>query len=129
MEKFKLEIDKKQFVDTGILFAIVAIGLGMYNGRNFWFIIAIAILGGAMLFPGLLKPLAWLWFGFSKLLGWASSRIVLFVVFWGLVLPMGMIRKFLKKDIFRLLQFKKKSDSVFIERNHQFSADDLKHMF
>jgi hypothetical protein len=112
-----------------ILFGVISIILGLYTANKFWFFIAIGILLVTLLIPILLKPLAFLWFGFSKALGWLTSRIVLFVIFWGMVTPMGLIRKLMGKDSMRLCQFKKNDKSAFTERNHEFTASDLKYPF
>ena len=124
-----LKVTDIQIRETGILFGVIAVFLGLYTTNQFWFFIAIGILLVTLMIPILLKPLALLWFGFSKALGWVTSRIVLFVIFWGLVAPMGLIRKALGKDSMRLRQFKKGGKSAFTERNHEFTASDLNYPF
>lgn len=124
-----LKVSDIQIRETGILFGAISVFLGLYTTDQFWFFIAIGILLVTLLIPILLKPLAILWFGFSKALGWMTSRIVLFAIFWGLVAPMGLIRKALGKDSMRLHQFKKGGNSAYTERNHEFMASDLKYPF
>ena len=124
-----LKVSDIQIRETGILFGVISIFLGLYSADKFWFIIAIGILLVTLLIPMLLKPLAFLWFGFSKAFGWVTSRIVLFVIFWGLVTPMGLIRKVMGEDSMRLRQFKKNGKSAFTDRNHEFTASDLKYPF
>ena len=82
----RLKVSDSQTRDTGILFGVISVFLGLYSPYKFWFFIAIGILLITLLIPILLKPLAFLWFGFSKLLGWVMSRIVLFVIFYGFLL-------------------------------------------
>jgi len=129
INKKALNVSDIQIRETGILFGAISVFLGMYTTDIFWFFIAIGILLITLLIPILLKPLAFLWFGFSKALGWVTSRIVLFVIFWGLVTPMGLIRKAMGIDSMRLRQFKKGGKSAFTERNHEFMASDLKYPF
>lgn len=124
-----IKISDIQIRETGIVFGLVTILIGLYSADKFWFFAAIGILLVTLLIPSLLKPLAWVWFGFSKMLGWVTSRIVLLVLFWGLVTPIGLIRKVFGKDPLRLRQFKKGDNSAFVERNHEFSAADLKYPF
>jgi len=124
-----IKISDIQIRETGILFGIVLIVIGLYSADKFWFFTAIGILLVTLLIPSLIKPLAWVWFGFSKVLGWVTSRIVLLVIFWGLVTPIGLIRRAFGKDPLRLRQFKKGDNSAFVERNHEFSAADLKYPF
>ena len=124
-----LKVTDIQIRETGILFGVISVFLGLYTTNQFWFILAVGVLLVTLLIPILLKPFAFFWFGFSKALGWVTSRIVLFVIFWGLVTPMGLIRKMMVKDSMRLRQFKKGGKSAFTERNHAFTASDLKYPF
>jgi len=124
-----IKISDIQIRETGILFGLVSILIGLYSADKFWFFAAIGILMVTLLIPSLLKPLALVWFGFSKMLGWVTARVVLLVIFWGLVTPIGLIRRAFGKDPLRLRQFKKGDNSVFVERNHEFSASDLKYPF
>lgn len=124
-----LKISKNQIIETGILFGIISIILGLYTTDKFWLFIAIGVLFVTLLIPSLLKPLAFLWFGLSKGLGWVTSGFVLLVIFWLLVTPIGLIRRVLGKDTLRLRQFKKNVNSAFVERNHEFSLTDLKFPF
>lgn len=125
----KVKISDKRTIETGIVFGLIALFTGLYTTDKGWFIGAAGILLVALLFPLLLKPLAWLWFRFSTGLGWLTSRIVLFIIFWILVTPMGLIRRWLGKDSLRVHQFKKGKVSAFVDRNHEFTATDLKYPF
>lgn len=124
-----LKVSDIQIRETGVLFGVISVFLGLYTADKYWFFVAIGILLVTLLIPILLKPLAFLWFGFSKALGWVTSRIVLFVIFFLLVAPMGLIRKAMGKDTMRIRQFKKGAKSAFTERNHEFTASDLKYPF
>ena len=129
IEKNVLKVSDIQIRETGILFGAVCVILGLYTSDQYWFFIAIGVLLVTLLIPIFLKPLAFLWFGFSKALGWVTSRIVLFLIFWGLVTPVGLIRKVMGRDSMRLRQFKRGSSSAFTERKHEFTASDLKYPF
>jgi uncharacterized membrane protein len=124
-----LKVSGIQIRETGILFGVISVFLGLYTDDKYWFFVAIGILLVTLLIPILLKPLAVFWFGFSKALGWVTSRIVLFVIFFLLVVPMGLIRKAMGKDTMRIRQFKIGGKSAFTERNHEFTASDLKYPF
>lgn len=125
----KPDINKKQITETGIVFALIAVLVNLYTTSEVWLFIAVGFLVLSLLMPAVLKPLAWLWFGLAKVLSWVSSRIVLFLVFWLIVVPAGLFRKMAGKDSLRLLQFKKGDESVFEQQDHTFSDKDLKHPF
>jgi len=124
-----IKISDIQIRETGILFGLVLILIGLYSADKFWFFAASGVLLVTLLIPSLLKPLAWAWFGFSKMLGWVTSRVLLLVIFLGLVTPIGLIRRVFGKDPLRLRQFKNGDKSAIVERNHEFSSSDLKYPF
>lgn len=123
------QISEKQSVETGIVFSLIAIIIGYYAHENAFYLVAVSFLLVSLLIPVLLKPLAFVWFGLSKALGWVTSRILLFIIFYSVVTPMGLIRKLLGKDSLQLRQFGKGKSSVYTDRQHEFSASDLDYPF
>jgi hypothetical protein len=124
-----LKVTDIQIKETGILFGLIGIVSGLYSSEEIWFFLAAGILVITLVIPVFLKPLALIWFGFSKGLGWVTSRILLLVVFLVLVTPMGMVRRFIGRDSLQLHKFKKGKKSSFIERNHEYAALDFKYPF
>ena len=119
-------ITLKEFSDTGmamtllsLLFANWFLKISMLNN------IAVLFLILTMTFPKLLKPIAFLWFGLSHTLGSVVSKILLSIIFFILVTPIGKIVNLFRKDPIMLHQFKKSTVSVFKTRNHKFEANDL----
>ena len=90
---------------------------------------AMLLLLAGMVVPVSMKPLAWIWFGLSHLLGQVMSRILFGIVYLLLVLPVGLIRRLLGKDALRLKLWKRSDSSCFVERAHVFSAEDLKNLY
>ena len=62
----------------------------------------------------ILTPLNLLWFKFGVLLGRISSPIIMALIFFGVVTPIGLVMKFFKKDLLKLKRNNKKS--YWIER-------------
>ena len=65
-----------------------------------WWIIAVAgcLVGPALLFP---KSLLWPykgWMAVGHVLGWINTRIILGVVFYVIITPIGILRSWLGKD-------------------------------
>ena len=69
------------------------------------------------------EKIAWLWLKLGEGLGWMNSRILLSIIFFLILTPMALLRRLFSKDE---LQLKKAENSTFHERNHTFSAKDLK---
>jgi hypothetical protein len=78
-----------------------------------------------MIVPKLFTPFAILWFGISKILGNITSKIILTIIFYVIVFPIGMLRKTMGKDSLQLKKFKKSDGSVFKERAYTYKAEDL----
>jgi hypothetical protein len=82
-----------------------------------------------MVWPAAFKPLAGVWFGLSHLMGNVVSKILLTVVFFLLVTPIGLIRRWAKADSLQLLRWKKADGSVFVERQGAITGKDLENPY
>lgn len=69
----------------------------------------------ACLFPVALRPLNWVWFQFGLLLHKVVNPIVMALLFFGTVLPTGLIMRALGKDPMRL-KWQPDANSYWIER-------------
>jgi uncharacterized membrane protein YgdD (TMEM256/DUF423 family) len=78
-----------------------------------------------MTLPQVYKPIAVFWLGLSDLLGSVVSRILLSIVFFGVVTPIGIFRRLLGRDSLKLRAFKASKESVMLERNHTFVGRDI----
>ena len=87
--------------------------------------IAIVALVVDMTFPQFYRPVAVLWLGLSHLLGTVVSKILLTLVFFGVVTPIGLARKLLGIDSLKLKDFKSCENSVMVIRNHIFTGKDI----
>src|SRR6516162_8710049 len=87
--------------------------------------LAIAALVVDMTFPQFYRPVAVLWLGLSHLLGTVVSKILLTLVFFGVVTPIGLARKVLGFDSLKLKNFKSGENSVMVIRNHIFTGKDI----
>ena len=127
MRTEKITLD--QCKDTGLALILIAL-LIVWAHRSFSLVApAIVVLILTMAAPKLLSPLARLWFGLSHYLGQAASTILLSIVFFGVVTPIGLIRKFSGKDAMGLGQWRAGRQSTLIQRDHTFTAADLEKPF
>ncbi|TAN02047.1 MAG: hypothetical protein EPN39_00655 [Chitinophagaceae bacterium] len=122
-------ITKKQTTEFGQVTVLVSLCLGLYFKDTYFEIAGLALLLMTMVIPVIFYPFAIIWFGFSKLLGEISSILMMSLVFFIIVTPIGLIRKFTGKDILRLKQFKKGDQSVLIDRNHKYDKADILNIF
>jgi len=119
----------KQCVETGIVVSIVFVFAGIYLHRTEYMYLAIGAQFINLLVPRFYHPIAIIWFGFSKLIGAVTSKVILAAVFFLIVTPVGLIRRMQKKDRLHIRKFKKGKQSVFLARNHVYDASDLKNTF
>ena len=87
--------------------------------------VAVGILVVGLLFPTWLLPLATLWFAIGRGLSVVFSIIILTLLFYLLITPVGLFRRMLGYDMLRVKQWKKSTTSVFIKRDHTFRSSDI----
>lgn len=122
-------ITVEQAKETGQAVVLVAL-LASYFGQVPQLVgPAIALLVINMIRPAWYRPVAVLWLGLSHLLGTAVSKVVLTVIFYGVVTPMGLVRRACGADALQLGKWKQGRSSVFIIRDHTFRAEDLAHPY
>jgi NhaP-type Na+/H+ and K+/H+ antiporter len=122
-------ITKKEAGDTGMAMVLICLLLGYFTGKAMYNTIAIPLLVLNMAFPMFYYPFAIVWLGLTNLLGMVVSKILLSVVYIVVLLPVGLVRRMMGKDSLALKQFKKGNDSVMINRDHQFSGNDIIHPY
>jgi hypothetical protein len=103
------EITRKELRQFGVLvggvFSVIGLWPLIFRGAppRFW---ALAIGGllivSGLLLPRTLSPVHRGWMAIGHVLGWINTRIILSLVFYGMITPMGMIMRLLGKDPLRL---------------------------
>ncbi len=122
-------ITKDQAKDTGMAIVLICLILSLYLKNRPMVFIAIAFLLLNMIWPNAYRYPAKIWLGFSHLLGTIMSKILLSVIYFVLVIPVGLIRKICGSDSMMLKQWKKSTGSVFESRNHTYSKKDIEHPY
>ncbi len=111
--------------DTGMAMVLICLLLAYWGQRPLFLPLAIVLLILTMAWPPVFRPLAVLWFGFSHILGNLVSRLILTILFFGLVTPIGLIRRWAGRDSLQLRKWKKDTGSVFVERDGVIPPEDL----
>ncbi len=121
---------KSALLVGGVLAAIAA--WNFYRGR----MTVVAVLGGlslALLLIGLLVPPAArafhkAWMALAGVLGYINSRILLFVMFYGLITPFGLVAKLFGRDPLRRRAGAQESYWIPRERTKQ-SREQFERLF
>ncbi|GAB7022195.1 SxtJ family membrane protein [Salidesulfovibrio brasiliensis] len=122
-------IGRRQAVDTGMAMTLICLIAGLVTHERNWFIAALVLLVVNMTAPMLYRLPARAWFGFSHLLGTVMSKVILSVIFFGVVTPLALLRRVLGHDPMALRQWKKGDESVFVKRDHHFTAKEIENPF
>jgi len=123
------QISEDQAKDTGMAMVLICLLIVLIGHKQQFLGVAVVLLLINMIKPTLFKPLAKIWLGFSHVLGTFMSKIILSILFFGMVTPIGLLRRCLGKDSLQIKKWKKERTSVFRVRDHLFKADDIKHPF
>jgi hypothetical protein len=126
---FPRTISKKQTSDSGMAAVLLLLLIGLFSHNNLYYKIAIPVLVINMTFPMFYYPFAIIWLGFSQLLGTIVSKIILTIIYFILVIPVGVFRRLLGKDSLQLSEFKKANKSVMQSRNHTFVSEDIENPY
>ena len=103
---------------------VMAAALAALGGLNWWhdghvwpwlFGIAALFAVAGLIWPGVLRPLNWLWFRFGLLLHSVVNPVIMGIVFYTAVLPTGLVIRAMGKDPLRL-KFEPDRDTYWIAR-------------
>jgi hypothetical protein len=118
-------IDRDKARDAGMAFVLLCL-LGAWWSHAPWLEwTAIVALVVDMVWPAAFAPFAVVWFGLSAVMGAVVSRVLLTVLFFGVVTPIGLVRRALGRDSMRLRQWRRGRESVFTVRDHQYTPADI----
>lgn len=127
---FNPNVTISQSRDSGLALVLICLILAMTISTRYFLPAGILLLVVSMTLPGLFRPFAKVWFGFSHALGTVVSRVLLTILFYALVTPVGLVRRvLLGKDTMQLKAWKAAQTSVFQTRDHLFQRQDLDHPY
>ena len=115
----------EQAKDTGMAMVLICLLLGYWGKFPKFLPVSLVLLILTMAWPNAFRPLAVLWFGLSHLLGSVMSRVILTVIFFLVVTPIGLIRRMMGADALQLKKWKQGRDSVFVVREGPVQGKDL----
>ena len=120
--KFNNNIKISSNRSFGIVFFIVFLFIALYpityseDIRIWSLIISFIFIILGLLNSKILTPLNKLWFKFGVILGKIISPIIMGIIFFLVVTPIGLLMRILGKDLLRL-KYNKKDNTYWIEKN------------
>ena len=115
----------EQAKDTGMAMVLICLLLGYWGKFPKFLPVSLVLLILTMAWPNAFRPLAVLWFGLSHLLSRVMSRVILTVVFFLVVTPIALIRRFMGADALQLKKWKQGRGSVFVVREGVIQGKDM----
>ena len=109
-------------ITMGIILFIIS-GLLMYYNKEIYQvigIIALVFIGLGLIIPVVLKPFYFVWMTFAAILGWVMTRVILSLVFYLIITPIGLLTRLLGEDFLALKKIE--SDSYW---NYRDSSEEL----
>jgi len=128
-KKFSAKIAKKQCMEFGQVAALAVLFFALRYKNDHLVTTAFVLMLVTIVLPIIFYPFAVVWFGLSELLSLVGPAIILTIIFFLVVTPVGLIRRLLGKDSLRLKQFKKGKQSVMVNRDHLYTESDILHTF
>jgi hypothetical protein len=129
IKKYIIGITKKQSVEFGLVTILASSFLAIFLKQSYFIIAAFFLTLITLIVPVVFYPFAAVWFWLSKILSAIGSRILLTLVFFIMVTPVGLIRRLLNRDSLKISQFKKSTKSVMTDRDHLYTAGDFTDTF
>lgn len=110
-----------------VLFGLAIPWLFSFNFPRWPWIFAGVLVGWALLLPTTLKPVYIGWMKFGNMMNWINTRILLGIVFYGLILPMGLVLRVFGKDPMK----RQLSDSITSYRveSQKEAKDNVEHPY
>ena len=103
-----VEVTKKTLRQFGLMVGGIFLLIGLWpfvwrqEAVRIWAVVpgsALAVAG--LLMPGILKQVYQGWMCVGHVMGWVNTRIILGVLFYGVVTPMGLVMKLTGRDPMR----------------------------
>lgn len=125
MKVFDTNISKDQSRDTGMGVVLLLLLIFLRTKKESVLIAAMLVHIVNMIWPVVYRPVAVVWLGVSHLMGTVMSKVLLSILFFLVITPIGVLRRLFGKDSLKLRAFKASQDSATVERNHVFTAQDI----
>ena len=124
-----MRAERKQNSEFGLVMILVITLLSYWLEKPelFPFIIGVTLI--TLLFPVLFTPFTVFWYKISHIIGKIMSSLLLGIIFYLVVTPVGCFRRLIGKDSLSVRQFGKGRKSTFISREQSYTKDDLEQMF
>ena len=124
--------DLRKFgITIGIILMIIAGFLFWKEKESYQIFLTVGtilfVLG--ILVPAVLKPIYWIWMIFATILGWVMTRVILSLLFYIIITPIGLISRFFGKQFLELRWDKSKESYWNFRTNEHLQKQNYENQF
>ena len=124
--------DLRKFgITIGIILMIIAGFLFWKEKESFQILltfgVTLCILG--IVIPFILKPIYWVWMIFATILGWIMTRVILSLLFYIILTPIGLISRLFGKQCVELRWDKSKESYWNLRTNEHLQKENYEKQF
>jgi len=130
-----IDASPKKIRDFGITFFVVFAVIGgvlLYKGRSFgyaWLALSILFIVLGRWAPGSLKPFHKVWMTLALVLGFFTSRLILCILYYCILTPIGVIMRLFGKDLLDQ-RWDKEARSYWIKKERKtFDKEQYKKLY
>ena len=124
--------DLRKFgITVGIILMIISGVLFWKEKESFqiFFTIGFILCSFGIVLPIVLKPVYWIWMIFATILGWFMNRLILSLLFFGVISPIGIILRLFNKQFIELEWDKKNATYWNRISRRTFEKEDYEKQF
>lgn len=117
-------IDKKKSgQDMGLLIGVVLLVIAIFPAfssqpiKSLFIYLALVFLLFALLLPRILYPLHFIWMKFAHLLSAIMTPLVMGIIFFGIITPVGLLLRLRNKDILRIGKHNRQAETYWKDKD------------
>jgi|WetSurMetagenome_2_1015567.scaffolds.fasta_scaffold12778_6 hypothetical protein len=129
MSQPKISISREKNKDVGFVILLGLLLWYFHSGNVVFLQLSVLCILVSLVIPVVLKPVSFVWYRLSEAMGTILSRVLLFMIFFCIITPIGVAHRMISKKRLLTEQWKKSRESVFKDRNVCFTISDIKNPF
>lgn len=116
--------NRKKDLETVAVLAVFLLVVYFLTKKAVFILAALVLLAVAILFKDIASRIASAWMGFSRVISFINTRIILTILFYLILTPLALIRRLFGKDHLKLKK-NPPATTYFDTRDHTFTKEDF----
>ena len=136
LEEIKnIKSEKNDIRNFGLIISAVLIAIVMLlfwkekQSYDILMIVGVVLCVTSLILPVILKPFYFAWMTFAVILGWIMTRVILSLVFYGIITPIGLFSRLVGKEFLNLKLNKTENTYWNHRRKHSLKKTNYQKQF